>query len=163
MGYKNLDIKRSYISRGDNNITDSFLNPVLKISKSYKRSVGFFSSGVIDTIMDGLVAMARNGGHIQLIASPHLSEEDVDTISLGYDQRKQLASETFTRDFIAEIEKLSETRLKMLCELIRNDILDIRIAITDDAGIYHDKLGILKDFDGNTMVFYGSPNSSYSG
>jgi len=29
--------------------------------------------------------------------------------------------------------------------------------------MYHDKLGILEDFDGNKVVFYGSPNSSANG
>ena len=163
MNYRSLIIKRSYISRGDNNIADSFLNPVLKCTKVYKRSVGFFSSGVIDTIMDGLSCLARNGGRIQLIASPQLNEEDVNAINAGYEQREKLIKQVFSRDFEKEIEALPELRLQMLCELIKNSILDIKIAITDDTGIYHDKLGILKDFDGNTIVFYGSSNSSYSG
>lgn len=156
-------INHSYISRGDNNIADSFLNPVLKCTKEYKRSVGFFSSGVLDTIMDGIVALARNGGSIKLIASPQLSEEDIRAITLGYNQKKQLISDAFTRDFVKEIEKMSDIRLQILCDLIRKGVLDIKIAITKDTGIYHDKLGVLKDFDGNTMVFYGSSNSSFSG
>ena len=163
MNYKNLIIKRSYISRGDNNIADSFLNPVLKCTKVYKRSVGFFSSGVIDTIVDGLSCLARNGGRIQLIASPQLNEEDVNAINAGYEQREKLIKQVFSRDFEKEIESLPELRLQMLCELIKNSVLDIKIAITDDTGIYHDKLGVLRDFDGNTIVFYGSSNSSYSG
>lgn len=163
MNYKQISIEHSYISKGDNNIADSFLNPVLKCTKEYKRSVGFFSSGVFDTVMDGIVVLARNGGRIKLIASPKLSEEDVQAINLGYEQKNFLISDAFTRNFVQEIEKLSDMRLQMLCDLIRKGILDIKIAITDDAGIYHDKLGVLKDFDGNTLVFYGSSNSSYSG
>ena len=163
MDYKHMNIEHSYISKGDNNIADSFLNPVLKCTREYKRSVGFFSSGVFDTVMDGIVALARNGGRIKLIASPQLSEEDVEAINLGYEQKNSLISDAFTRDFVKEIEKLSDIRLQMLCDLIRKGILDIKIAITEDTGIYHDKLGVLKDFDGNTLVFYGSSNSSYSG
>lgn len=163
MNYKQISIEHSYISKGDNNIADSFLNPVLMCTKEYKRSVGFFSSGVFDTVMDGIVVLARNGGRIKLIASPQLSEEDVQAINLGYEQKNFLISDAFTRNFVQEIEKLSDMRLQMLCDLIRKGILDIKIAITDDAGIYHDKLGVLKDFDGNTLVFYGSSNSSYSG
>lgn len=163
MNYKCMKIEHSYISKGDNNIADSFLNPVLKCTREYKRSVGFFSSGVLDTIMDGITALARNGGRIKLIASPQLSEEDVQAISLGYEQRASLISNAFSRDFVEEIEKLSDIRLQMLCDLIRKDVLDIKIAVTENTGIYHDKLGVLQDFDGNTMVFYGSSNSSYSG
>lgn len=163
MDYRQMDISHSYISRGNNNIADSFLNPVLKCTKEYKRSVGFFSSSVLETIMEGIVVLARNGGRIKLIASPKLSEADVEAISLGYEQRKKYITDAFSKDFISEIEKLDESRLQMLCDLIRKNILDIKIAITNDTGIYHDKLGVLKDFDGNIIVFYGSSNSSYSG
>lgn len=163
MSYRDLKIEHSYISRGDNNIADSFLNPVLKCTKEYKRSVGFFSSGVLETITDGALSLARNGGSIKLIASPKLSEEDVEAINLGYEQKNQKLSDSFTRDFVREVEKLNDMRLQLLCDLIRKGVLDIKIAITEDTGIYHDKLGVMKDFDGNTLVFYGSSNSSYAG
>lgn len=163
MNYKQMEISHSYISRGDNNIADSFLNPVLKCTKEYKRSVGFFSSSVFETIMDGIVVLARNGGKIKLIASPKLSESDIEAISLGYEQRKKYITDAFSKDFVSEVEKLDDARLQMLCDLIRKDILDIKIAITNDTGIYHDKLGVLKDFDGNTMVFYGSSKKFFNG
>ncbi len=163
MTYKQLDIAHSYISQGDNNIADSFLVPVLKCTKEYKRSVGFFSSGVFDTILDGIIALVRNGGKIKLIASPKLSEADAEAISLGYEQRKKYIEDSFSKDFIEEVSKLSDKHLQILCDLIRKEILDIKIAITDGCGIYHDKLGILKDIDGNIIAFYGSSNSSYSG
>ena len=46
MSLKDLDIKLSYISCGEENIAKSFLVPALKHTKRYRRSVGFFSSGV---------------------------------------------------------------------------------------------------------------------
>ena len=108
MSYRDLKIEHSYISRGNNNIADSFLNPVLKCTKEYKRSVGFFSSGVLETITDGALSLARNGGSIKLIASPQLSEEDVEAINLGYEQKNQKLSDAFTRDFVREVEKLND-------------------------------------------------------
>ena len=162
MDFIGLNPERSYISKGDSNIANSFIIPALKYTKNYKRSVGFFSSSVLDTIMDGIVEMARNGGKIQLIASPQLSEDDVNAINAGYEQRKR-AEDSFSEVFEREIEKLPNIRLQMLCDLIKKKVLDIKIAITDESGIYHDKLGILEDFNGNKMVFYGSSNSSYGG
>ena len=163
MTFKELDIAHSYISQGDNNIADSFLNPVLKCAKEYKRSVGFFSSGVLDTIMDGMIALVRNGGKVKLIASPKLSEADADAIKLGYEERRKKIEDIFSRDFAEEVSKLIDKHLQVLYDLIRKEILDIKIAITDGCGIYHDKLGILKDADGNIIAFYGSSNYSYSG
>ena len=163
MGLKDLDIKKSYISCGDENIAKSFLVPALKHTKLYQRSVGFFSSSVFEPILDGVVALARKGGRIQLIASPRLNEEDIQAITLGYEKRDAIIQNAFTRDFIAEIECFDEIRLQVLIDLIARGTLDIRIAVTDTVGIYHDKLGILEDFSGNVVVFYGSANSSASG
>ena len=163
MNYREMDIKHSYKSRGNENIADSFLNPVLAYTKEYKRSVGFFSSGVFDTIMPGIIKLARNHGYIKLIASPKLSEEDATVITLGYEQRQNYIIEAFSKDFEKELDLLEDEKLQILFDLVRKKILDIKIAITDQCGIYHDKLGIMQDFDGNKIVFYGSPNSSYKG
>lgn len=163
MGLTDLNIKKSYISCGDENIAKSFLVPALRHTKLYQRSVGFFSSSVLETILDGVVALARNGGKIQLIASPRLNEEDIQAITLGYEKRDAIIQNAFTRDFVTEIEAFDETRLQVLINLIAQETLDVRIAVTDTMGMYHDKLGILEDFNGNVVVFYGSANSSASG
>lgn len=163
MSFKDLDIKLSYISCGEENIAESFLVPALKQAKRYRRSVGFFSSGVFGPIIDGVVALSRNGGKIELIASPQLTNEDIDAINLGYQKREEIISAAFSRDFIREIEAFDDAKLQLLVALIANGTLDIKIAVTDTAGIYHDKLGILEDFNGNIVVFYGSANESLSG
>lgn len=163
MNYKDLDLNISYISRGDNNIADSFLVPALKLTKVYQRSVGFFSSGVFKPIIDGIVAIARNGGKIQLIASPKLRNEDIIAISEGYRKRNEIIEESFSNDFLESLNGLNDDQLKLLATLIAKEVLDIKIAITPSIGDYHDKLGILEDFDGNVIVFYGSSNSSLNG
>lgn len=163
MSFKDLDIKLSYISCGDENIASAFLVPALKQAKKYQRSVGFFSSGVFGPIIDGVVGLSRNGGTIEIIASPKLNEEDIEAISLGYQHRTQIIENAFTRDFVSEIESLDDAKLQLLATLIANGTLDIKIAVTETDGIYHDKLGILEDFDGNVIVFYGSANESFSG
>lgn len=163
MNFREMDIKHSYISKGDDNIADSFLNPILAHTKEYKRSVGFFSSGVFAAIMPGVIRLARNQGSIKLIASPKLSNDDANAIALGYEQRQKYVIDSFNEDFEREIEELDDEKLCLLCDLIRKNILDIKIAVTAECGMYHDKLGILQDFDNNKLVFYGSPNSSYGG
>lgn len=163
MSLKDLDIKLSYISCGKENIAKSFLVPALKHAKRYRRSVGFFSSGVFGPIIDGIVALSRNGGKIELIASPQLNEEDINAINLGYQKREEIIDNAFSRDFLKELESLDDAKLQLLAALIANNTLDIKIAVTESSGIYHDKLGILEDFDGNIVVFYGSANESLNG
>lgn len=163
MNYQELEIKQSYISVGQENIAKSFLTPILKCTKIYKRSVGFFSSSVLQSIVDGIVALARNDGKIQLIASPNLTEDDIYAISTGYEAREKVINKSFTRDFMKELEVFDDAKLQLLATLIARGTLDIKIAVTDTLGIYHDKLGILEDFEGNVVVFYGSANSTLSG
>ncbi len=163
MTYKELEINHSYISKGKDNITEAFLNPILKHTKIYKRSVGFFSSSVIETMLEGIMGLVNNNGHIYLIASPELSLEDIVVIEKAYDDREIVITDIISAKLQMELQQLSENRLKMLYELIVKGYLDIKIAVTDDVGIYHDKLGILKDGNSNTVVFYGSSNETYSG
>lgn len=163
MSYLDLKIERSYKSCGEINIANAFITPALKCTKIYRRSVGYFSSNVFLTIMDGIVALARNNGIIQLIASPKLSPEDIEAIKLGYAEREKVIRDSFQRDFLKELESLDDIRLALLSEIISRGVLDIRIAVTDTIGDYHDKLGIMQDFDGNSLVFYGSANATMNG
>lgn len=163
MSFRQLDIKHSYVSYGDENIAKSFLVPALRHTRLYRRSVGFFSSSVFSTIIDGIVSLSRNDGTIQLIASPNLSAEDIQAIDLGYQKREDIIAGAFERDFEDAIKELEDAHLQLLAALIASGTMDIKIAVTKGTGIYHDKLGILEDFDGNTVVFYGSANSTASG
>lgn len=161
--FNEMDIKKSYVSCGEDNIAHSFIGPVLAHTKTYMRSVGFFSSSVFDVILDGIVSLHRNGGKIKLIASPKLSAEDIEAINLGYEKKEEIAKNCFDQYFMAEIDKLDEVKLKVLAELIAKDTLDIKIALTKTSGMYHDKLGVLEDFSGNRISFVGSSNSSFNG
>lgn len=163
MSLKDLDIKLSYISCGEESIAKSFLVPALKQACRYRRSVGYFSSGVFGPIIDGIVALSRNGGKIEIIASPHLSREDINAINYGYKKREEIIENAFSKDFMREIEEFDDAKLQLLAALIANSTLDIKIAVTHTTGIYHDKLGILEDDDENIVVFYGSANESLSG
>lgn len=128
MNYRDLDIKNSYINQGASGLVEAFLNPTLKHTKEYKRSVGFFSSDGLLPIMDGLMALARNHGQIKLIASPRLNEDDITAIREGYERRQEYVTAAFTRDFVEEMEKLPELKLQFLCELIRSNVLDIKMS-----------------------------------
>ena len=74
MDFKDLDIKHSYISYGEENIISSLVAPSLRYAKSYKRSVGFFSSSVFNVLADQIISLVRNQGKIKMICGPQLSE-----------------------------------------------------------------------------------------
>ena len=167
MGLRKLEIKSEYRTKLDN-IPRDFIIPLLKEGVSYKRAVGFFSSSALLEISKGIGSLASRGGHIKLIASPKLSEEDVEAISAGYENRKEILRGVVLRE-LPELDSLNTTekdRFNLLAYLIASGIMDIRIAFVDDGngiGIYHEKLAIVEDELGDRVVFTGSMNESKTG
>jgi len=158
-----LEIKSEYRSLIDNVVQDFYI-PLLKEADSYKRAVGFFSSTALIEISKGIGSMAERGGHIQIVASPFLSDEDLAAIKNGYEEREKIIEGALIRSLSDEhTDYYSMQRLNLLASLIADGILDIRIAYTEDKngiGMYHEKMGIIDDPEGNKIAFSGSMNES---
>lgn len=156
-------IKNEYRSLIDN-VVQSFYLPLLRDAVSYKRAVGFFSSSSLVEISKGIAEMAKNGGKIQIVASPYLSTDDIKAIQKGYADRKTIIENALLTQISEEqLDYYSMERLNLLACLIADGILDIRIAYTEDQssiGMYHEKMGIIEDGDGNKVAFSGSMNES---
>lgn len=164
MDYTELQIKKSYINQGSENIIESLISPALRNAVSYKRSVGYFSSSVFKLLLSPLSSFIKNNGKILLIVSPNLSKEDISAIELGYKKKDALIHDRFIGDFESEIKMFDEETLNILYEMVARGVLDIKVAsVKNNVGIYHDKLGILIDKKGNAIVFYGSANETISG
>ena len=163
MSLKDKRIKSEYRSLIDNVVQDFYI-PLLYESTSYKRAVGFFSSSSLVEISKGIADMAKDGGKIEIVASPYLSDEDIQAIKEGYENRQKIIEGALIRQLSDEHEDYySMERLNLLAHLISEGILDIRIAYTDkdnEIGMYHEKMGILEDKDGNHVAFSGSMNES---
>ena len=159
MNFKDIPIDISYISVGEDSFSQ-ILNPLLACTKIYKRSVGFFSSSALNFIGDGLLEMARNGGKIYLATSPRLSDEDILAIQNGYIDRDLLEA-SFVSEVRNVLTELSDDNAKMLYLLVKEEIVDIKIVVRAN-GLYHDKLALLEDFDGNMIACVGSNNETGS-
>lgn len=161
MSLIDVDVKNEYRSLL-HDITKEFYIPLLWQAVEYKRAVGFFSSTVLCQIADGVAALAKNGGKIKIVASPHLSDEDIKAIRKGYELRSVVKKAIF-REMIEPTDVFAEKRLNLLANLIADGILDIKIAFTESdsaMGMYHEKLGIITDAENNSVVFSGSMNES---
>ncbi|MDD4508177.1 MAG: DEAD/DEAH box helicase family protein [Eubacteriaceae bacterium] len=160
MSFKELSLKKEYYSLSDN-IVSEFYAPIFKEAVLYKRAVGFFSSSALARIIDGIGNLIGNNGKIQLIASPHLSLEDVNSINEGYDKRGIIHDALINELKPCEEEKLID-KLNALAYLIANEYMDIRIAFVKNntVGIFHEKMGLMYDVDGNIIAFSGSMNES---
>jgi len=163
MSLKNALTKKSFISPKDD-LVASFFEPLLKSSVRYDRGSGFFTSGSLVELSNGIMNLVSNGGTIRMISSPRFTEDDWKAISDGYDIKKK-ASEAMLRDLTITDEDTKD-RICLLSKLIVLGILDIKIAImrkNDAESMFHPKFGIFGDAEGNTLVFSGSMNDSLYG
>lgn len=161
MGFKDIPIKNEYRSLIDDVVKDFYI-PLLGEAVLYQRAVGFFSSSALVTTSKGIKGLVQNGGKIQIIASPKLSVSDIEEIKKGYEVRqiieKALLRELETPDNQIELEKLS-----FIARLVADGVLDIKIAFLSTKNViamYHEKMGLITDSDGNTVAFSGSMNES---
>lgn len=162
MSFQDIEIKKEYRSLLDNVARDFYI-PILGCAVKYQRAVGFFSSTVLVDISKGISALAMNGGKIQLVASPYLSDEDIEAIKSGYEQRNLIVKNAIRREMQEGKNAFEQARLNLLANLIADGVLDIKIAFTEDQkrmGMYHEKMGIFTDADGNKIAFSGSMNES---
>ncbi|MCL2063954.1 MAG: DEAD/DEAH box helicase family protein [Candidatus Cloacimonetes bacterium] len=162
MNLKNVDLKLSYHSNLDK-IAKDFYIPLLKEATVYKRAVGFFSSTIFSIIATGLSTIAINGGKIQLITSPKLSEDDILAIKQGYERRDEIVKNAIQREMKEPKTLFEKKNLNLLANLIADGIMDIKIAITENekqAGMFHVKMGLIEDIEENRVDFVGSMNES---
>lgn len=150
-------LKESY--RTPDNIVEDFYIPLLSNAKKYDRAVGFFSSSVLIELSKGLINLVKNGGKMRLITSPKLQEQDIQAMKDGYDKR-EIVDKAIMREWKEPKNYIEEERLNFLSHMIEDGYLDIKIAFKKPFGLYHEKIGILTDADGNTVAFSGSLNES---
>ncbi|MFC1926923.1 DEAD/DEAH box helicase family protein [Chloroflexota bacterium] len=168
------DITFAYEYRSDkSNVVDEFYIPCFKESIEYCRAVGYFTSYGLSLAAKGLATFIQSGGHMRLVASPLLDPEDIVALTKGYEAREDIIERAILRQLGEELlEKLTESsriRLGCLSWLISENRLDVKLALPssksseNSRGIYHEKIGIFIDSDGNNVAFTGSPNETVGG
>lgn len=163
LNLQSLNLRVTYRSV-DSDILNEFYIPCLRTSIVYKRAVGYFTSAALAEAARGLVDFVNNEGKMDLIASPRLTEKDIRAIEEGYESRA--VQEALERGLDQDLSEADTTRVKNLTWMIANNKLDIRIAVPkskEDEGIYHEKIGLFYDSDGNIVAFSGSLNETASG
>ena len=167
--------KISYSSNTDNTIADFYI-PALERTIKYDRKSGFFSSAILSKVARGLGAMLHNQGQIRLIMGCQFSQEDLSAIQQGFELRDALLSRLDT-EFKPPENFAQLKHFEILSWLVANNYLDIKIAIPlkengipesseqqlDPQHIFHEKVGIFTDSNGDNLAFSGSNNESISG
>ena len=157
-----LNIQRSYRSNKNNMVKD-FYNPTLSVAKCYKRAVGYFTISSLVNCAQGLSNLISNGGIVEIIASPKLSKQDIDTIELGYRMKSDVILDAMIREFNDITSTNIKEKLNYIATLIADGRLNIKIALMDNYGAYHEKFGIIEDIMNNKILFTGSMNETNNG
>ena len=174
MSFKLLDIKPSYES-GVGDIVKDFYEPVLTEAVLYDRISGFFTSTSLAIAARGMCNFIKNGGIMRLITSPILSSEDVEIIGQLIDKKGEIKSKELGLDLDVLEDTLISEHVKAFGWLLSAGKIDIRLAIllgdnnkpiTKEeilsAGLFHQKIGVLTDSEGNHLSFSGSINETAS-
>ena len=137
-------------------LIDEFYVPALERSIQYDRIAGYFDSGSLAAAANGIEAFVENNGTMRLVVGAQLQPKDRPVLEAIADDLKDSLDEL-------EDEEL-DTRLKLLTWLLRENRLEIKIAVPKrgDWGIFHPKLGIFHDGD-DTISFEGSINETAGG
>ena len=156
---RNLNIKAVYNSEDDNILEDFYL-PALKSSYSYDRAVGYFDAKMLVSAASGLAGFIANGGKMRLICGSTLTQDEYEAIQLGYIEREIKQKVAAQLDDILDAEdSLSKNQFQALTWMVKNGFLDVKIALRKH-GIHHQKTGIFRDKNGESLVFQGSANET---
>lgn len=155
MGFRELDnIKGGYDS-GFDRILQDFYIPVLNEAKVYKRIAGFFSSTSLAIAARGITGLIKNGGYMELIVSPRLSDEDIKAM----EKAAQDPEEIITSVMLDEIENmetfLQKKRVDALGWLLAKGLLKIKVAT-----VYDDK--VLRSVSQNKQIILFVTEDEYS-
>lgn len=157
-----VDLRLSYESAAARLVEDFYL-PCLRCAIRYDRAVGYFRSSIYALVGVGLSDFVLAGGQMRLVCSPHLHPDDLAALEQGLDMRERLDA-AIARD-IEEILRNPHNHsvVRLLATLIASGSLDVKLAYPRHRnGLFHDKLGLFHDADGNTVTFRGSANETLS-
>ena len=162
MPFTNLTFNYRYRSGDTSALPQDFYEKVLPHTKLYERAVGFFSSNSFIELSSGIISLIENNGKMLLITSPRLNNDDIDAIEKGYKAREEVYLQAFKREMKIPASIEESNKLDVLAAMIESGILEIKIAVTEKPvqSMYHEKIGIFTDFEGNKIAISGSNNES---
>ncbi|MBL3529627.1 MAG: DEAD/DEAH box helicase family protein [gamma proteobacterium endosymbiont of Lamellibrachia anaximandri] len=160
MALSDLSLKNVYRSGKDDLLKDFYI-PVLLEAKYYDRAVGYFSTSLIAYALKGISSIVKNDGRMRLVVGCPLDQDEFDALKEGNELRsvsKILHSE-LDKIIESSVSKIEKTRLHLFMMLIATNRLEMKFAFKP-KGMYHEKIGIIRDENDNKILFHGSANET---
>ena len=147
-----------------------FYVPALSCAVQYDRMTGYFTSDALALAARGIEKLIANGGRMRLLVGCTLGPKEVEAIEQGYDLRQQV-EDHLIQEPLSPPSPETKNGLEALAWMIAHDQLDVKVAIPispaghpiSSIGIYHEKVGVIADQEGNRISFSGSINETRGG
>lgn len=165
MSLRTVKLKHCYDSDEDD-ILNEFFIPSLEQSCSYLRLAGFFSSTSLAVAARGIQGLLKNNGKMRLIVGVVPSVEDIKIISEGLETPYKIIERMIINNLDEIEDKFVKDHIGALGWMIAQGKLELKFALVSSSKpniIFHQKVGILEDNEGNTISFSGSDNESEGG
>ena len=161
MNFREIELEKSY--RTNTQFPpETLYRSVFPIAKGFRRAAGYFTSTVFNLFNEEIIKFVKNGGKIELICSPFLTEEDIEALSKGYSTEK-IVHERINLE-VDELLRRAKNHVEFLGTLIKLNLLSLKVAFCPKSGgMFHDKSGYFVDNNENIITFIGSGNESYMG
>ena len=161
--------KRTY-RQEDGDLVALFHVPALSCAVAYDRLTGYFSADALALAGRGIGRLIANGGRMRLIVGCTLGEDEVQAIEQGYDLRTIVES-NLVKVSLEPPDMEAKGGLSALAWLVAQGKLDVKVAVPigpegrpiPGHSLYHEKVGIITDSEGNRLSFSGSINETRGG
>lgn len=138
-----------------------FFAQLLRLASNYDRAAAYFSSSVYFTAPTEFGEFFDRGGTMRLVCSPFLESRDISAFTDGIINRPRILKE---RRSASELLKAGNPG-QLVSSLIARGAIQIRIATGLPSAhdrLFHEKIGLFRDDEGNVLAFSGSANESRS-
>lgn len=172
MGLKDLSLKSSYETLLDDPVSEFYV-PVLGEAVAYDRLAGFFSSSSLTLAARGIAGLISKAGHMRMVMSPYMQASDIQMLRQATSDPESFLDD-YLSDCLGNIDEMTDEierdSVRAFGWMLSQGFLELRIAyVLDDNGeidgtqLFHQKVGIVRDAEGNSVSFSGSLNETAAG
>lgn len=157
---KDVPWKTVYRSDEDDLLQDFYL-PALNQAERYDRAVGYFSTELLALAAKGLGHLIKSDGKMRLIIGHPLDDDEYQAVLDGHSKNwmKDVLEDKLIELLGTQADDIKNYRLNLLSWMIACNRLEIKFACRR-KGMYHEKIGVITDTDGDRLVFQGSANET---
>jgi len=162
---------RRFLQAHDGALVEELYNPALGMALRYDRCCAYFSSSVLAVAARGFGAIIQRflenppavpPAPIRLLVNEEMIREDVRALTEGHDL--SVLEKLLLSRLQSPQEAIEKDRMALLGFLVKHGWIEVRVGVLRTGnGILHSKFGVVRDAEGDALMFRGSANESAHG